>query len=199
MDDMSMDPMSMAGQAEPLRDPVVCLRSGDEPPDWFLDQVHAFGAVEWGPAEATDDDSWVTSAAEAVTAHAGGGSAHLLVTGPTTQRGLLLAARHPELVSSVLVTDPEVDDDDPAYWEVLRQVRTPTLVVVAAPERDSDLSAAQSVAGGVDNGVLVIIDGCAAPVHRGSPHSFREWVTAFMSIAEGLRALTYDSKEEAHA
>jgi pimeloyl-ACP methyl ester carboxylesterase len=197
---IDLDDLPGPGEVSALRDGVVCLRSGTEPADWFLDQVHALGASEWGPAEAgTDDDAWVTGAADAVAAQAGGGPAHVIATGPTAHRVLLLAVRRPELVTSVLIADPEVDDADPAYWELLRQVRTPTLVVVAAPERDTDISDAQSVAGGVHNGVMVIIDDCAAPVHRQSPQSFHEWITAFMSIAEGLRALTYDTKEEAHA
>ncbi len=186
---------------------VLCLRSGSEPADWFLDQVHALGAAEWGPAEPLDDDAWVDAAAAAIAQHAGSDPVHVLTTGPTTTRALLLAVRRPESVASVLVADPEVPDHDPAYWELLREVRTPTLVVVAAPHRETDLSAAQSVAGGVDNGVMVIIDDCQVPVHRSSPGSFHEWVSAFMSIAEGLRTLDPessstsrpDSKEEARA
>lgn len=200
-DDTTIDIGDLAtpDQVGAIRDDVLCLRYGTEPADWFLDQLHALGAAEWGPAEPVDDEAWVAAAAEAVAEHAGGGPAHVLATGPTAQRALLLAVRRPDLVTSLLIADPEVDDADPGYWELLRQVRTPTLVVVAAPRQDTDISAAQSVAGGVDNGVMVIIDDCAAPVHRQSTHSFHEWVTAFMSIAEGLRTLTYDTKEEAHA
>ncbi len=195
---MDLD-LPVPGHAETLRDSVLCLRSGTDPADWFLDQVHALGAAEWGPVEPVDDEAWVSAAVAAVAEHANGGPAHVIATGGAVPRALLLAVRRPDLVTSVIAADPEVDDTDPAYWELLRQVRTPTLVVVAAPRPDSDISAAQTVAGGVDNGVMVIIDGCTAPVHRQSPQSFHEWVTAFMSIAEGLRTLTHDTKEEARA
>lgn len=178
---------------------IVCLRSGAEPDDWYLEQVHALGAVEWGPSGIVDDDTWVEQAASAVTGRADGGPVHLIAAGTAVPRALLLAARRPELVVSVLAGDPEVDEDDPAYWDLLRQVHAPTLVLVAAPRPDTDTSQAQTVAGGIDNGVMVIVDGSTAPVHRRSPRSFHEWVTSFMSIAEGLRTLELHNREEAHA
>lgn len=115
-----------------------------------------------------------------------------------------LAVRHPDLVTSVLAGDPAVDEDDPAYWESLRRVAAPTLVLAAAPRPDADTSQAQTVAGGIDNGVLVIVDGSSTPVHRQAARSFNEWVTAFMSIAEGLQTLTHNHsthhhREETHA
>lgn len=179
---------------------VLCLRSGTEPADWFLDQVHALGAVEWGPdGDGLDEDAWLAQAGAAVARQADGGPVHVLASGTAVPQALLLAARRPDLVVSVLAADPEVDEADPAYWELLRQVQTPTLVVVAAPRPDTDTSQAQTVAGGVANGVMVIVDGTAAPVHRSNPRSFAEWVTAFMSIAEGLSSLGPQPKEEAHA
>ena len=177
---------------------VLCLRSGTEPDDWYLEQLHALDAVEWGPDEDLDDDTWVEQAASVISGRPDGGPVHLLAAGAAVPRALLLAARRPQLLTSVLASDPEVDEADPAYWQLLRQVRTPTLVLVAAPRPDSDTSEAQSVAGGIDNGVMVIVDGVTAPVHRQSPHSFNEWVTSFMSIAEGLQTLAHP-REEAHA
>lgn len=191
---MELD-LSASGQAERLRDSILCLRSATQASDWFFDQLHTLGAEEWGPPEETDDEAWVAEATRALVEHAAGGPAHVLATGSAVPRALLLAVRRPDLVTSVLAADPQVDEADPAYWELLAQVHTPTLVVVAAPRPDSDISAAQSVAGGVDNGVMVIIDGQTAPVHRKSSHSFHEWVTAFMSIAEGLKSLTDESRE----
>jgi pimeloyl-ACP methyl ester carboxylesterase len=186
-------------QTDELAAGVLCLRAGGEPADWFLDQVHALGAVEWGPDGDPADDEWLAQATAAITRDAAGGPVHVLASGTAVPRALLLAARHPELVVSVLAADPEVDEADPAYWELLREVQTPTLVVVAAPEADTDTSQAQTVAGGVTNGVMVIVDGTAAPVHRSNPRSFAEWVTAFMSIAEGLSSLVPQAREEAHA
>lgn len=191
---------------QPVADPgsglaagILCVRSGTDPADWFLDQVHALGAVEWAPEGEPDDDAWLTQASAVVTEDLGGGPVHVIATGAAVPRALLLAASRPELVVSVLAGDPEVDESEPGYWELLRRVRTPTLVVVAAPRPDSDTSDAQSVAGGVDNGVMVIVDGTTAPVHRSNPRSFAEWVCSFMSIAEGLQALAPQPREETHA
>lgn len=178
---------------------ILCLRSGDEPADWFLDQIHALGAVEWGPTGQPDDEAWLTQAVDAIGEHFAGDPVHLISAGSAVRRALLVAARRPDLVISILAGDPEVDESDAAYWELLRQVHTPTLVVVAAPRPDTDTSQAQTVAGGIDNGVMVIVDGAAAPVHRSNPHSFAEWITAFMAIAEGLRTLTPQQREEARA
>ncbi|MGK5113379.1 MULTISPECIES: alpha/beta fold hydrolase [unclassified Geodermatophilus] len=188
-----------AEQGDDLTAGILCLRAGAEPADWFLDQVHALGAVEWAPAGEPDDEAWLAQAVEAVTEHHGASPVHVIAAGTAVPRALLLAARRPDLVISVLAGDPEVDESDPGYWELLRQVHTPTLVVVAAPRPDSDISQAQTVAGGIDNGVMVVVDGTTAPVHRSNPHSFAEWVTAFMSIAEGLRTLTPQPREEARA
>lgn len=196
---MYLDDPVAAEQVEPRATAVFCLRSGDEPADWYLEQVHAFGATDWAPEREADDASWVEQAASAITGQTGGAAVHLLACGRTVPRALQLAVRHPDLVTSVLVGDPAVDEDDPAYWELLRQVQKPTLVLVAAPSRDTDTSQAQTVAGGVDNGVMVIVDGATTPVHREAPHSFNEWVTAFMSIAEGLTTLAAQNREEAHA
>lgn len=188
-----------AEQVEQRPTAVVCLRAGDDPADCYLEQLHALGATEWAPAEETDDAGWVGQAGQMLVEQAGGEPVHLLVSGRTVPRALQLAVRHPDLVCSILASDPVVDEEDPAYWELLARVQAPTLVLVAAPHRDSDTSQAQTVAGGVDNGVMVIIDGAIAPVHRQAPQSFNEWVTAFMSIAEGLRTLASQHMEEAHA
>ncbi len=196
---MHLDDQPTADPVGQLGTGILCLRSGAEPADWYLEQVHALGAHEWGPQGETDDTTWLEQAAHAITNGAHGWPVHVLATGATVTRALLLAARRPDLVTSVLASDPEVNDADPAYWELLRQVQTPTLVLVAAPQPESDTSPAQTVAGGIANGVMVIVDGCTAPVHRQSARSFNEWVTAFMSIAEGLQTLTLNPREETHA
>jgi pimeloyl-ACP methyl ester carboxylesterase len=189
----------VADPASGLAAGILCLRSGTDPADWFLDQVHALGAVEWAPKGEPDDEAWLAQAAAVVTEDLGGGPVHVIAAGTAVPRALLLAASRPELVVSVLAGDPVVDETDPAYWELLRRVHTPTLVMVAAPRPDSDTSHAQSVAGGIENGVMVIVDGTTAPVHRSNPRSFVEWISSFMSIAEGLQALAPQPREETHA
>ena len=178
---------------------VLCVRFGQQPAGWFVEQVHALAAVEWGPDGHPDDEAWVAQAVDAVADQPSGGPVHVIASGPGVPRALALAARRPDLVTSIVACDPAVDESDPAYWELLRQVRAPTLVVVAASSPDTDTSQAQTVAGGIENGVMVIVDGAVAPVHRSNPHSFAEWVTAFMSIAEGLQALSPLATEEARA
>lgn len=180
----------------PLTTGVLCLRSGPEPADWFLDQVHALGAQEWSPDWDLDDEAWLERAAGTIADRLDGGPVHVIAAGAAVPRALLLAARRRDLVTSILAGDPEVDESDPGYWELLGQVHAPTLVVVAAPDPDTDTSGAQSVAGGIDNGVLVIVDGAVAPTHRSRPESFTEWATAFMVIAEGLPNPT---EEHTHA
>lgn len=175
---------------------VLCLGSGTDPADWFLEQVDVLGALEWTPDGELDDETWLAQAAGTIADRLGGGPVHLIAAGAAVPRALLLAARRRDLVTSILAGDPEVDESDPGYWELLGQVHTPTLVVVAAPDPDTDTSQAQSVAGGIENGVMVIVDGAVAPAHRSSPGAFAEWATAFMVIAEGL---PNSSKEETNA
>jgi pimeloyl-ACP methyl ester carboxylesterase len=187
------------GQPESPAGGVLCVRSGQQPAGWFVDQVHALAAVEWGPDGDPDDEAWLAQAVDAVADRSGGGPVHVIASEAAVARALSLAARRPDLVTSIVACDPAVDEADAGHRELLRQVRAPTLVVVAAPGADADTSQAQTVAGGIENGVMVIVDGAVAPVHRSNPHSFAEWVTAFMSIAEGLQALSPPATEEAHA
>ncbi|WP_051215498.1 hypothetical protein [Granulicoccus phenolivorans] len=111
---------------------------------------------------------------------------HLIAPGAYARAALDLAADHGTRLISLVLVDPEVDEHDPRLWETLRRIEVPTLVIAAVPEQTTSVVKAQSIAGGVDNGVFVIIDGAQAPSHRTRPDSFREWSTAFMVIAEGL-------------
>jgi hypothetical protein len=189
----------MTMDTDQVHDGILCLRSGQEPEDWYAQQIHALGAVEWRPGDGLDGAPDVERLAGAIRVAAHGRPMHLVATGTMVTQALAVAARHPELVTSVLAGDPEVAEPNADYQAMLRRVRSPTLVVVAAPESDSDTSIAQTVAGEVENGVMVIVDRCLPPVHRNSSHSFNEWVTAFMIIAEGLWTLTPEPREEAHA
>jgi hypothetical protein len=77
----------------------------------------------------------------------------------------------------------------------LRRVRAPSLVIAAAPDIDTDISMPQSIAGGISNGVFVIIDNTAVPAHQSRSHSFNEWSRSFMNIAEGLHTVTETQEE----
>lgn len=178
-----------------LHNAVMCLGVAPEQEAGFKDQAGVLKASYWSPAtpgynihERTSVEEW----AEAAAAHLRlehGAPSHVLVAGDVAYGALLLGTRHPELLTSLVISDPVVDENDTQYWDTLGQVHVPTLVIAAAPEPDTDITKPQTVAGGVDNGVFVIIDGAFAPAHRTRPASFNEWASSFMTIAEGLRAL----------
>ncbi|MFI7484108.1 alpha/beta fold hydrolase [Kocuria sp. M1R5S2] len=178
-----------------LRDLVLCLDGTPGQGSQFLDQTGFLRAGYWAPATAGYDihdragvEQWVENAAAHIRAE-GIAPLHALVAGDVAYGALLLGARHPELLTSLVISDPLVDENDEQYWDTLRDVHVPTLVIASAPEPDTDITKPQTVAGGVDNGVFVIIDGTSAPAHRTRPASFNEWASSFMTIAEGLRAL----------
>ncbi|NUP25364.1 MAG: alpha/beta hydrolase, partial [Nocardia sp.] len=75
----------------------------------------------------------------------------------------------------------------------------PSLVIASVPDGHADIATAQSIAGGIDNGVFVVIDGGTIPAHRERAASFNEWVTAFTIIAEGLDAMASQRQEKANA
>lgn len=113
-------------------------------------------------------------------------AAHVVAIGADAASALSLAVRHVERVVSLVLVDPEVQLDDPVHLTTMDAVTVPTLVIASAPTPDHPVDEAQSIAGGVDNGVFVIIDGAAAPTLVNRPESVIEWASAFMSIAEGL-------------
>ncbi|MFE4078680.1 alpha/beta hydrolase [Paenarthrobacter sp. YIM B13468] len=191
---------------EQLRHRVVCLHKGTGAGAWYTWQVAAYDAQTW---EDGDDPlpgstmsegqlkEWVAAAAAALR---DGGSApvHLMASGSAAYGTIVLAGRYPELVKSMILGDPEVDTSIDGYTLALQLVQAPSLVVAAAPRTDSDIAGPQSIAGGIDNGVFVIIEDTAVPAHRTKSDSFNEWATSFMNIAEGLHTFA-DSKEEFHA
>ncbi|QNG21113.1 hydrolase [Rhodococcus triatomae] len=158
--------------------------------------------------------SWSAREIEAV-----GEPVHVLATGIAAHGAVVLAVRHPELVVSLLLGDP-ADESPSTERDLLGRVTTPTLVIASQPDggrassaepdggrassaepdggRESVSSAAQALAGGIDNGVFVVIDGAAVPAHRERGASFDEWVTSFTIIAEGLGALGAHRQEEVH-
>ncbi|MFJ5956988.1 alpha/beta fold hydrolase [Paenarthrobacter sp. NPDC092416] len=176
---------------------VVCLHGSADADSWFSDQLLDFGAWAWDgsnhlggqPASAAESREWAASAASALV-EAETGPVHVIATGSSALGAIALGASRPELVKSLILGDPEVDPADVAYASLLRDVRAPTLVIAAAPAFDTDISKPQSVAGGIKNGVFVIIDNCHVPAHRNRPASFNEWAKSFINIAEGLHAFT---------
>ncbi|WP_191563994.1 alpha/beta fold hydrolase [Janibacter melonis] len=113
-------------------------------------------------------------------------ASHVIAVGADAPGALSLAADHAEHVVSLVLVDPEVDLKDPEHAETMRRVGVPTLVIASAPTPDASVEQSQSIAGGVDNGVFVIIDGADAPMLVTRPTSVLEWSSAFMEIAEGL-------------
>lgn len=128
-----------------------------------------------------DRKQWAASAADQLAE-----AAHVVAIGADAPGALSLAADHVERVVSLVLVDPAVQTDDPDHLATMAEVSVPTLVIASAPTPDHDVEEAQSVAGGVDNGVFVIIDGSEAPTLVARPESVIEWASAFMAIAEGL-------------
>lgn len=124
---------------------------------------------------------WATAAAGKLTE-----AAHVIAIGADAPGALSLAAHEAGHVVSLVLVDPQVDVEDPEHATTMSAVTVPTLVIASAPQPESPVDEAQSVAGGVDNGVFVIIDGSEAPTLVNRPASVLEWAGAFMSIAEGL-------------
>ncbi|AEF40951.1 alpha/beta fold hydrolase [Hoyosella subflava] len=180
---------------------IVCLHSGPGAAELFASQLGAFDGSAWEtPAELTlrpavdsSVEEWVTAAAQVI-AETDDGQRHVLATGEAAYGAIMLAAEHPGLVTSLVLGDPVVDESDDNYWRQMKRVQCPALVVASAPDRATDVAQAQSVAGGIANGVFVIIDGCEAPAHKNRDSSFNEWLVSFFAIAEGLRSLSDPSE-----
>ncbi|NLU82234.1 alpha/beta hydrolase [Rhodococcus sp. HNM0569] len=197
----------MTDYPEAARDPIVCLHDRPGAAHWYADQIDALGARVVETADVLDArdgasvDRWVAAAARDIEADA---PAHVLATATAAYAAIVLASRHPHLVRSLLLGDPQIPHDDAEYRQLLASVHAPTLVIASAPDQvseaaeESRLAVPQGIAGGIDNGVFVVIDGCDVPAHRERGSSFHEWVTSFTIIAEGLGALGQRRQEEAH-
>ncbi|MFW0787394.1 hypothetical protein AAFP35_23095 [Gordonia sp. CPCC 206044] len=186
------------------RDRFVCLHDGPSGAEWFAEQILALGAsvVEaqhtLDLADAESVDAWVDHAVNAL--ERVDGAVHVVATGAAAYGALTLQVRRPDLVRSLLLGDPTGPADSPDHRALLAAVTAPTLVIASAPDDlDNAISAdAQQIAGLVDNGVFVVIDGCAVPAHRERGSSFDEWALSFAGIAEGLADLHTAQQEEAH-
>ncbi|MHC6222463.1 alpha/beta fold hydrolase [Arthrobacter sp. MMS24-S77] len=182
-----------------IRHRVVCLHNGSGAGEWYTRQVAAYDAQTWGGAHlgatVPEDqlEGWVTAAAAALR-DGGVTPVHLVTSGRAVYGTIVLAGRYPELVKSMILGDPEVDTSVEGYAHSLQLVQAPSLVIAAAPQADTDIAEPQSIAGGIDNGVFVIIENTAVPAHRTRADSFNEWATSFMNIAEGLH--TFAESEE---
>lgn len=133
------------------------------------------------PVAADERGQWAADAAGRLTE-----ATHVVAIGADAPGALTLAADHAPHVVSLILVDPEVDLEDPEHETTMGRITVPTLVIASAPTPQASVEQPQSIAGGVDNGVFVIIDGAAAPTLANRPTSVLEWSGAFMSIAEGL-------------
>lgn len=114
---------------------------------------------------------------------------HVVADPVSAASALELAARHFDKVTSLVLVDPEVNATDTELRDTMREVRVPTLVMVSAPTPETTFAGAQSVAGTVDNGVMVIIDDVEPPAHHTAAESVTEWLWPFLEISEGLYQL----------
>ena len=178
-----------------IRDLVLCLDGASGEGSNFLDQTGSLRASYWSPETADYNihkrdsvEQWVENAAANIQSE-NLAPVHAIVSGEAAYGALLLGAHHPELLTSLVISDPLVDENDEQYWDTLRNVHVPTLVIASSSGLDTDITKPQTVAGGVANGVFVIIEGTNVPSHQTRPASFNEWASSFMTIAEGLRAL----------
>lgn len=198
-EDLDLEPVSNTGGH---KFGIVCLHADSDSDAWYRDQVSGLNATAWdAPSDATlfgNDDApyaeWVEAAAARLRS-AGDLPVNVIACGKATLGAMLLAAEHPELLTSLVLGDPEVNVASDLFTLTVGRIRTPSLVIVAAPERDTDISVPQGIAGGIANGVFVIIDDCAVPTHHHKPSSFNEWTSSFIRIAEGLHTFGQPQEE----
>lgn len=206
---MTVEVTPAAETADTPQYPIACLGADPGTVTWFQGELDGLESIAWEGGAATQTattlEAWVAAAREAITLDAAT-RVHLLTTGPAAYGAITLAARHPHLVASLLLGDPDVDPETAGYAETLADVQAPTLVIASAPDPGHATEHAQSIAGGITDGVFVIIDGAQIPAHRERGSSFNEWAVAFTLIAEGLaetQAMAHqyatDSKEEDRA
>lgn len=155
-----------------LTRPVALVGADPGPPP---EGVSVIPVADDGPGQ------WAADAADQLAE-----ATHVVAIGGDAAGALTLAADHAPHVVSLILVDPEVDLADPEHEATMGRITIPTLVIASAPTPETSIEQPQSIAGGVDNGVFVVIDGAAAPTLVNRPASVLEWSSAFMAIAEGL-------------
>lgn len=167
---------------------VLFLHSAATARDWpapSLDEVTSRRVIF---EDGAGLDSRVDEAAQAIMDF--GKPMHVLASGDEGAVAIRLAVAHPDLVKSLVLADC---DPDTALGDViadLPRVEAPTLVLCASPEGEGGFEASQTLAGQISNGVLVVLDDVERPAHTSRPGSFSAWSNSFISIIEGLRALS---------
>lgn len=191
-----IDDPGRLGPAGTATYPIVHLGTVPGEATWFERDLGDLASIPWQDGTPLADTSavegWVSAAVDTIT-DGGRPRAHVLATGPAAYGAIVLAARHPALVASLLLGDPAVDGSLDGYAELLASVRAPTLVIASVPDPGHRADQAQSIAGGIADGVFVVIDGARVPAHQERSGSFTEWTVAFTEIAEGLE--TVDRQE----
>ncbi|TWP34686.1 alpha/beta fold hydrolase [Leekyejoonella antrihumi] len=166
---------------------VLALHTAAPTADWPAPSIDEVTLRKVTFAEDTDLASRVTVAARAIDEF--GSPMHVLASGDDGAVAIRLAVTHPELVKSLVLADATSHTALGDVTADLTAVTVPALVVCAAPELNSDLTASQELAGQISNGVFVVMDRVERPAHRARPDSFNAWSDSFISIVEGLRGL----------
>lgn len=172
---------------------VVCLHDKAGASDWFENQVDTLNAFTWNVADGVELDAsnkesinrWVEAASKTIDGMTEE-PVHILATASAAYGAIVLVAQNPEKIKSLTLGDPEVDTSVEGYAETLKEVAAPTLVIASGPNDDTDFTGPQSIAGGIDNGVFIIIHNTEVPSHQTKSDSFNEWSKSFMEIADGL-------------
>jgi pimeloyl-ACP methyl ester carboxylesterase len=194
-EDLDLEPVSATNNQ---KFGVVCLPARNDSASWYMNQVSFLNASTWNAEMPEEDEASIGRWVEAAAAHlraAGDRPVNVIASGETALGAILLAAAHPELMTSLILGDPEMDVTSELFTRAVERIRTPTLVIAATPEKDTDISIPQGIAGGIDNGVFVIIDDCAVPAHHNKHDSFNEWTSSFIRIAEGLHTFGQSQEE----
>jgi pimeloyl-ACP methyl ester carboxylesterase len=115
--------------------------------------------------------------------------AHLIASGSNGPVAIRVTTTRPDLIRSIVLVDSTAQAGLDDVAGQLPSVSVPALIITGSPAPGTDLSASQTLAGQIPNGVFVVIDNVEPPVNRTRLPSFQAWVASFFSIVEGLQAL----------